>query len=39
MYALHSALYGGLDVEAAIEFGKAHGLTHFEDEVRAELEP
>lgn len=38
MFALHAALYGGLDVDAAIEFGKARGLTHFEDEVRAELE-
>jgi len=38
MFALHAALYGGFDVEAAIEFGKARGLTHFEDEVRAELE-
>lgn len=37
MFALHAALYGGLDVEAAIEFGKARGLTHSEGEVRAEL--
>lgn len=38
MFALHAARYRGLDTEAAIKFGKAHGLTHLEDEVRAELE-
>ena len=37
MFALHAARYRGLDTEAAIALGKAHGLTHFEDEVRAEL--
>lgn len=38
MFALHAARYRGLDTDAAVELGKAHGLTHFEDEVRAELE-
>lgn len=38
MFALHAARYRGLDTEAAIEFGEAHGLTHFADEVRAALE-
>jgi uncharacterized protein (TIGR01244 family) len=37
MFALHAARYRGMDTEAAVELGKAHGLTHFEDEVRAEL--
>ncbi|NHA14107.1 protein tyrosine phosphatase family protein [Thioalkalivibrio sp. XN279] len=37
MFALHAARYRGMDTEAAVALGKAHGLTHFEDEVRAEL--
>ena len=37
LFALHAARYRGMDTEAAVELGKAHGLTHFEDEVRAEL--
>jgi uncharacterized protein (TIGR01244 family) len=37
LYALHAGMYQGMDVEAAIEFGRAHGLTRLEDEVRTRL--
>lgn len=37
MAALHGARFRGLDPEAAVELGKAWGLTHSEDEVRAKL--
>jgi uncharacterized protein (TIGR01244 family) len=39
LYALHAARFGGKATEAAIEFGKAHGLAGLEDEVRKRLEP
>lgn len=37
MHALHAARYRGLDTEAAIEFGKARGLTGLEGAVREQL--
>jgi uncharacterized protein (TIGR01244 family) len=39
LHALHAARFGGKDTEAAIEIGKAHGLTSLEGEVRKRLEP
>lgn len=39
LHALHAARFGGKDPEAAIEVGKAHGLTSLEGEVRKRLEP
>lgn len=39
LHALHAARFGGHDPEAAIEIGKAHGLTSLEGEVRKRLEP
>lgn len=38
MYALHAGTELGMDAEAAIELGKAHGLTRLEDAVRERLE-
>ena len=37
LYALHAGTELGMDAEAAIEFGQAHGLTGLEDAVRARL--
>lgn len=37
LHALHAARLGGKDTEAAIEIGKAHGLTGLEEEVRKRL--
>jgi len=39
MHALHASQYGGMDPEAAIEYGKAHGMTSLEEAVRERLEP
>ena len=38
LYALHASRYDGLDDEAAIEYGKAHGLKGLEGKVRETLE-
>ena len=38
IHALHAARFRGLDADAAIDYGKQHGLTHFEDEVREALQ-
>lgn len=38
MFALHAGTHQGMDVEAAIERGRAHGLAGLEDMVRALLE-
>jgi uncharacterized protein (TIGR01244 family) len=38
IHALHAASLRGLDPDAAIDYGKQYGLTHFEDEVREVLE-
>lgn len=38
MYALHASKYDGLEPEAAIEVGKAHGLKGLEGTVREKLE-
>jgi len=38
LYALHAGNELGMDAEAAIELGKAHGLTRLEDAVRERLE-
>jgi uncharacterized protein (TIGR01244 family) len=37
MYALHAGWRLGMDAEAAIELGRAHGLTGLEDDVRERL--
>jgi len=39
VHALHANQYGGMDPEAAIEYGKAHGMTSLEEAVRERLEP
>lgn len=39
LHALHAARFGGKDPDAAIEIGKAHGLTGLEGEVRKRLAP
>jgi uncharacterized protein (TIGR01244 family) len=39
LHALHASEYGGMAPEAAIEYGKAHGMTSLEDAVRERLEP
>jgi uncharacterized protein (TIGR01244 family) len=39
LHALHAAQYGGMDPEAAIEYGKAHGMTSLEETVRELLAP
>ena len=38
LYALHAGTELGMDADAAIELGKAHGLTRLEDAVRERLE-
>jgi uncharacterized protein (TIGR01244 family) len=38
LYALHASRYDGLEPEAAIEVGKAHGLKGLEGTVREKLE-
>lgn len=38
MHALHAGWHLGLDTDEAIELGRAHGLTGFEDSVRERLE-
>jgi len=38
LHALHAAKFRDLDAEAAIEFGKAHGLTSLEGAVREQLD-
>lgn len=38
LHALHAAEVRGMDTEAAIEFGKRHGLTGLEGAVRSRLE-
>ena len=38
LYALHAGAELGMDAEAAIELGKAHGLTRLEDAVRERLD-
>jgi len=38
IHALHAARFRELDADAAIDYGKQYGLTHFEDEVREVLQ-
>jgi uncharacterized protein (TIGR01244 family) len=37
LFAMHAARYRGMEPEAAIEFGRAHGLTRAEPAVREAL--
>lgn len=37
LHALHAGMHQGLDAEAAIEVGRAHGLTGLEEAVRSRL--
>lgn len=38
LFALQAGMHRGMETEAAIELGRAHGLTKLEDAVRARLE-
>jgi uncharacterized protein (TIGR01244 family) len=39
LHALHAGTTLGADVDTAIEFGRAHGMTSLEGQVREQLEP